>query len=293
MQQFSGTGVAVVTPFSSDYTLDTYALRKTINHLIDGKVEYLVVLGTTGESATLSSEEKKRVIDIFFEETDNRIPLVLGSGGNNTAEICKQVEYYTEKYRPAGILSVSPYYNKPSQEGIYQHYKAVAGSTDLPVILYNVPGRTSSNVLAPTTLRLAHDCSNIVAVKEASGNFEQFMEILRERPAGFQVLSGDDSISIPMISLGAEGTISVIANALPLEFSDMIRAALAGKYEEAREIHYRIFPFMQLIFREGNPVGIKVLMEMLGICSPTVRLPLVEGTAALREAIQGQLAATR
>ncbi|MEZ4826361.1 MAG: 4-hydroxy-tetrahydrodipicolinate synthase [Bacteroidia bacterium] len=290
MQQFSGTGVAVVTPFSSDHTLDEAALRRIINFLIEGRVEYLVVLGTTGESATLSSDEKKRVIDIFFEETDNRVPLVLGSGGNHTAEICKQVEYYTEKYRPAGILSVSPYYNKPSQEGIYQHYKAVAGSTDLPVILYNVPGRTSSNVLAPTTLRLAHDCSNVVAVKEASGNFEQFMEILREKPAGFQVLSGDDAISIPMISLGAEGTISVIANALPLEFSEMIRAALAGRYEEARAIHYRIFPFMQLIFREGNPVGIKVLMNMLGVCEADVRLPLVAGSAELRALMQSHLA---
>lgn len=290
MQQFSGTGVAVVTPFSSDYTLDTYALRKTINHLIDGKVEYLVVLGTTGESATLSSDEKKQVIDIFFEENDGRVPVVLGAGGNNTAEICKQVESYTEKYRPAGILSVSPYYNKPSQEGIYQHYKAIAGSTDLPVILYNVPGRTSSNVLSHTTLRLAHDCANIVAVKEASGNFEQFMEILREKPAGFQVLSGDDSISIPMISLGAEGTISVIANALPLEFSNMVRAAMEGRYEDARAIHYRIFPFMQLIFREGNPVGIKVLMEMLGVCGADVRLPLVAGSAELRALIQSQLA---
>ncbi|MDX2246926.1 MAG: 4-hydroxy-tetrahydrodipicolinate synthase [Bacteroidia bacterium] len=290
MQQFSGTGVAVVTPFSSDHTLDEAALRNIINFLIEGKVEYFVVLGTTGESVTLSAEEKKRVIEIFFQETDNRVPIVLGSGGNNTAEICKHVEYYTEKYRPAGILSVSPYYNKPSQEGIYQHYKAVAGSTDLPVILYNVPGRTSSNVLSQTTLRLAHDCANIVAVKEASGNFEQFMEILREKPTGFQVLSGDDAISIPMISLGAEGTISVIANALPREFSNMVRAALEGRYEEARAIHYRIFPFMQLIFREGNPVGIKVLMEMLGICGSTVRLPLVEGSPALREAIQSQLA---
>lgn len=289
MQKFFGTGVAIVTPFTQDLQVDIPALRRVTENQIEGKVEYLVVLGTTGESATLTPEEKTLVIETIFDQTDGRIPIVLGAGGNDTASICKQVEKYTRTYEADGILSVSPYYNKPSQEGIYQHYKAVAGATDLPVILYNVPPRTSSNVSAETTLRLAHDCSNVVAMKEASGSLEQCMAIIRDKPEGFQLLSGDDVLSIPLISLGGEGTISVTANALPADFSEMVRAAMAGDYAKANEIFYRIFPLIQLNFREGNPVGVKTLMSILGLCENHVRLPLVKGSSELERLMKDML----
>ncbi|MCB0836527.1 MAG: 4-hydroxy-tetrahydrodipicolinate synthase [Bacteroidia bacterium] len=289
MALFTGTGVAMVTPFTQDGDVDYAGLRNLTNHLIDGQVEYLVVLGTTGESATLSSEEKAKVIETILETNDKRIPVVLGAGGNNTAHVCKQVEDYTHLYKPAGILSVSPYYNKPTQEGIYQHYKAVAGSTDLPIILYNVPGRTSKNVFAETTLRLAHDVDNIIAVKEASGDLAQCMEIIAHKPEGFEVISGDDNLTVPMASIGADGVISVIGNALPLPFSSMTRAALDGDFAKAREIHYQIMDLMNLNFVENNPGGVKTMLSLLGVCGADVRLPLVKGSNDLSKKMEHAL----
>jgi 4-hydroxy-tetrahydrodipicolinate synthase len=271
---FQGTGLALVTPFAADGSLDRAALVRLVNHSIDGGVDFLVVLGTTGETATLATDEKKQVLETVAETTNGRIPLVVGVGGNNTAAVCAQLEAglpsgYT------GVLSVSPYYNKPTQEGIYQHYKAVCGSTDAPVILYNVPGRTGSNVLANTVLRVAQDCPNAVAMKEASGNLEQAMAIIQSAPAGFDVLSGDDNLTLPLLACGAKGVISVSGQAYPRLFSGMVRDALAGRLEDAQRAHYDLFTFTQLLFTEGNPGGIKAALAHLGLCDNVLRLPLV------------------
>ena len=290
MAIFTGTGVAMVTPFAQDGSVDYSALQRLTNHLIDGRVEYLVVLGTTGESATLSPDEKAKVIETIFETTDGRVPIVLGAGGNNTANVCKQVESFTLKYKPAGILSVSPAYNKPSQEGIYQHFKAVAGSTDISIILYNVPGRTSSNMSAETTLRIAHDFDHVVAIKEASANIDQCMEIIAGKPEGFELLSGDDILTLLLASLGSDGVISVIGNALPGPFSDLTRAALAGDFAQARLLHYQLMNLMNLNFKEGNPMGVKMLMSLLGICGIDVRLPLVKGSEDLKKQMEAEVA---
>lgn len=286
MTSFTGTGVAVVTPFDQQGRVDEPALARIIEHLIAGGVEYLVVLGTTGEAATLSGEEQSRVIETFFEVNEGRLPIVLGVGGNNTQLICKSAEALSKRYQPSGLLSVSPYYNKPSQEGIYQHYKAVAASTDLPIIIYNVPGRTASNITADTCLRLAHEVDNIVAIKEASGNLEQGMDIVAGKPDGFQVLSGDDALSLALIACGYTGVISVTANAMPRAFSDMVRAALAGEIERARGLHYTLWPLMEQHFAEGNPAGVKATMELLGLCTREVRLPLIKASEALIERIK-------
>jgi len=271
---FQGTGLALVTPFAADGSLDRAALVRLVNHSIDGGVDFLVVLGTTGETATLATDEKKQVLETVAETTNGRIPLVVGVGGNNTAAVCAQLEAglpsgYT------GVLSVSPYYNKPPQAGIYQHYKAVCGSTDAPVILYNVPGRTGSNVLANTVLRVAQDCPNAVAMKEASGNLEQAMAIIQSAPAGFDVLSGDDNLTLPLLACGAKGVISVSGQAYPRLFSGMVRDALAGRLEDAQRAHYDLFTFTQLLFTEGNPGGIKAALAHLGLCDNVLRLPLV------------------
>jgi len=281
MNPFSGTGVALITPFTEDLRVDIPALRTLTRNMIQGNIEYLVVLGTTGESATLSAEEQIQVIETIQEESAGQIPIVLGIGGNNTGDICKKVEAWTLRFKPQGILSVSPYYNKPSQEGIYQHYKAISSHTDLPIILYNVPGRTASNVLPHTCLRLAHDIPHIVAMKEASGNPEQVMDIIADRPEGFSVLSGDDLLVLPYVSLGGDGIISVSANALPGKFSEMVRASLSGDWGTAKKLHYEMLPLVKLNFAEGNPVGVKSLMELLGVCRREVRLPLVKGTEEL------------
>ena len=271
---FQGTGLALVTPFAADGSLDRAALVRLVNHSIDGGVDFLVVLGTTGETATLATDEKKQVLETVAETTNGRIPLVVGVGGNNTAAVCAQLEAglpsgYT------GVLSVSPYYNKPTQEGIYQHYTAVCGSTDAPVILYNVPGRTGSNVLANTVLRVAQDCPNAVAMKEASGNLEQAMAIIQSAPAGFDVLSGDDNLTLPLLACGAKGVISVSGQAYPRLFSGMVRDARAGRLEDAQRAHYELFTFTQLLFAEGNPGGIKAALAHLGLCDNVLRLPLV------------------
>jgi 4-hydroxy-tetrahydrodipicolinate synthase len=281
---FSGTGIALVTPFQSNGELDQPALIRLVNHCIAGGVEFLVALGTTGETATLTSEEKNRVLQTVAETANGRVPLVVGVGGNNTRAVCDSLQSgMPEGY--SGILSVSPYYNKPTQEGIYQHYKAVCGSTDAPVILYNVPGRTGSNVLAETTLRVAHDCPNAVAMKEASGNLEQAMAIVQGAPDGFEVLSGDDNLTLPLIACGAKGVISVSGQAYPGLFSQMVRDARSGQMDRARAAHYALFRFTQLLFAEGNPGGIKAALAQLEVLENQLRLPLVPVSSSL----QGEL----
>ena len=281
----TGTGVAIVTPFKKNGTVDFPALKKLVNHLINGKVEYLVVMGTTGESVTLSKEEKQEVMDCVVKENKKRVPLVLGVGGNNTSEIVKQIEKLDSKNFSA-ILSVSPYYNKPSQEGIYQHYKAISKASKLPIILYNVPGRTSSNISADTTLRLAKDFKNIVAIKEASGNLAQCMQIINGRPKNFLVISGDDNLTLPIIACGGDGVISVVANAYPKDFSDMVRAALNDDLDTARKLHYKLMDFTDLLFADGNPGGIKCALNALKIAETYVRLPLVEPNDKVKQKIK-------
>ena len=286
---FQGTGLALVTPFAADGSLDRKALARLVNHSIDGGVDFLVALGTTGETATLTSDEKKQVLETVAETTNGRIPLVVGVGGNNTTAVCAQLEAgLPQGY--TGVLSVSPYYNKPTQEGIYQHYKAVCGSTDAPVILYNVPGRTGSNVLANTVLRVAQDCPNAVAMKEASGNLEQAMAIIQSAPAGFDVLSGDDNLTLPLLACGAKGVISVSGQAYPRLFSGMVRDARAGRLEDAQRAHYDLFTFTQLLFAEGNPGGIKAALAHLGLCENVLRLPLVAVSAELNGQLRTRVA---
>lgn len=271
--KLSGTGVALVTPFHSDGNIDFKSYKKLINSLIANKVDYVVPMGTTGESVTLSKDEKQAIFDITVETVDGRVPVVAGVGGNNTREVCDYLNSFDKKGFTA-ILSVAPYYNKPNQEGLYQHYRMVSEHSPLPVILYNVPGRTGSNMTAETTLRLANDFKNIVAVKEASGNIDQIMSIIKNKPKNFMVISGDDAITLPLISLGASGVISVVGNAWPKEFAQMTRYALAGDYEKARKLHYKFTDIINLLFADGSPGGIKTVLKLKGICGDTVRLPL-------------------
>ncbi len=272
---FTGTGVAIVTPFTNKGAIDFPALAKLVEHLIKGRVEYIVVLGTTGETATLSKEEKQQVIAHIVKTNKKRIPLVLGVGGNNTAELVEQLKKDNLSAFDA-ILSVSPYYNKPSQEGIYQHYKAIAKASPLPIILYNVPGRTASNITAETTLRLANEFKNIIAIKEASGNIEQCMKIIKYRPDNFLIISGDDNLTLPLIASGADGVISVVANAYPKDFSDMVRFALVHDLKNAQKLHYKLMEITEQLFADGNPGGVKVVLAQKKITGTHVRLPLVE-----------------
>lgn len=281
----TGTGVAIVTPFRKNGSVDFAALKKLVNHLIIGKVEYLVVMGTTGESVTLSKEEKQEVMDCVVKENKGRLPLVLGVGGNNTAEIVKLIEKVDTKAF-SGILSVSPYYNKPSQEGIYQHYKAISKASKLPIILYNVPGRTSSNISWETTIRLANDFKNIIAIKEASGSIDQCMKIINNRPKNFLVISGDDNLTLPIIASGGDGVISVVANAFPLDFSEMVRAALEDDMNTARKLHYKLMDFTDLLFADGNPGGIKYALSLIKIGEPFLRLPLVEPNDKVKQKLK-------
>lgn len=271
---FEGTGVAIITPFNEDLSIDYNSLKKTIEHVVSGGVNYIVALGTTGESATLSEEEKLDVIGFCKKEINQRVPLVIGVGGNNTQDVVGALKNL-DLSGVSGILSVAPYYNKPSQKGLYMHFKAIAEATHLPVILYNVPGRTSSNISAETTIKLAESCKNIVAIKEASGDFAQIMQIIKNKPEGFVVLSGDDGLTLPMMSLGTKGVISVIANSHPLEFSSLVNAALEGDFEKANIFQYLLIDFIHALFTEGNPSGVKAALEILGIAKPYVRLPLV------------------
>lgn len=288
MNELHGAGVALVTPFNSDESVDFEALGQLIDLQINEGMDYLVSLGTTGEVATLTNDERKRIWDFTVKRVNGRLPLVAGIGGNNTAEIVEQIK----NFDPTGfcaILSVSPYYNKPTQEGIYQHYKAVSNASPLPVILYNVPGRTGSNITAQTTLRLANDFSNIVAIKEASGNFAQFSEILRDKPTGFLLISGDDPVTLPMMSLGAAGIISVIGNALPKKVATLAKLCAEGNYAEARSIHNELLDITDLCFIEGNPAGVKYILQELGIGKDQLRLPLVPVSEKIQAAIKEEL----
>ncbi|MEH3115440.1 4-hydroxy-tetrahydrodipicolinate synthase [Pedobacter terrae] len=284
MNKFQGTGVALVTPFNTDGSVDYNGLKNLINHLVEGGIDYLVSLGTTGETATMTKDEKKKVWAYTAEINNNRLPLVAGIGGNNTLAVAEDIKSFdTTGY--SAILSVSPYYNKPTQEGIYQHYKYLAEISPLDLILYNVPGRTMSNMSPETTCRLAHDFKNIIATKEASGSFDQFNQIMRDKPDDFLLISGDDPVTLPMIALGAAGIISVIGNALPKQFSDMVRFCLAGDYKAALPAHLSLIEFTRLAFAEGNPAGIKAALKHLGICDDTVRLPLVKASSSLEKLI--------
>lgn len=269
-----GFGVALITPFNEDESIDYDALARLVDYQIQNNTDYLVVLGTTAETPTLSDEEKKKVVESVVNRVNGRIPVVQGVGGNNTAALVKQLKEDNFDGIDA-ILSVTPYYNKPSQEGLYQHYKAIAQASRLPIILYNVPGRTGVNMTAETTLRLANEFDNIVAVKEASGDMTQMDDIIKRKPENFEVISGDDGVTFPLITLGAIGVISVIGNALPKEFSRMTRLALAGDYENALTIHHTFSELFSLLFVDGNPAGVKCMMHMMGYIENKLRLPLV------------------
>ena len=284
MNKFLGTGVALVTPFNGDKSIDFIALERIVNYVIDGGVEYLVVLGTTGESVVLTEEEKQQVITKIIEVNNKRLPMVLGVGGNNTAAVVAELKT-TNLADFDAVLSVSPYYNKPSQEGIYQHFKAVSEASSKPVILYNVPGRTASNMLPETIVRLANDFDNIIAVKEAAGDLVQAMKIIQHKPKNFLVISGDDMLALPMTLAGGSGVVSVIGQGLPKEFSEMIRLGLNGDTKAAYELHYKIADSIDFIFEEGNPVGIKALFYKLGLCGLDVRLPLIEASEELQKEI--------
>ncbi len=283
-----GMGVALITPFHEDETIDFQALARLIEYQIQNGIDYLVVLGTTAETPTLTEEEKAQVRAFVIEKVAGRVPIVLGMGGNNTRAIVEALK--TGNFDGVNaILSVVPYYNKPSQEGIYQHYKAIATATKLPVILYNVPGRTGVNMTAETTLRLARDFDNIVAIKEASGNITQMDDIIKNKPADFMVISGDDGITFPLITLGAVGVISVIGNAFPREFSRMVRLALNGDYASALTIHHRFTELFSLLFVDGNPAGVKCLLHAMGYIENQLRLPLVPTRITTYEKIRDVL----
>lgn len=284
MQQLTGTGVALITPFKKDFSVDVDGLKSVVNFQIDGGIDYLVVLGTTAEAATLSKEEKELVIKTVVEANAGRLPLVLGVGGNNTAEVVEELKT-RDLSAFVAILSVSPYYNKPTQEGIYQHFKAVAEASPIPVILYNVPGRTASNMLPATVIRLATDFENVVAIKEAAGDIVQAMRLIQGAPEGFLVISGDDMITLPMVLAGGAGVISVIGEGFPKEFSQMVRLGLERKVDEAYKMHYLLADAIDMIFEQGNPAGIKHVFKELAICGDTVRLPLV----SVNEDLAGRL----
>jgi 4-hydroxy-tetrahydrodipicolinate synthase len=284
-QTFQGTGVALVTPFKKDFSVDFEALQKVTEHTIAGGVEYLVALGTTSEAPVLNKEEKELVVKTIVETTRKRVPIVLGVGGNNTSDVIQQLKYETFEGISA-VLSVVPYYNKPTQNGLFAHFDAIADASPLPIILYNVPGRTSANMSAETTVRLAEKHSKIIGIKEASGDFAQIMEILRRKPEHFAVISGDDALTLPMVALGASGVISVAANALSNFFSEMVRFQLQNKTNEARKYHYSMLPIIELFFKEGNPAGVKALLNEMGLCEDIVRLPLVSVSEITREMIK-------
>ncbi len=271
---FKGLGIALVTPFTTDGQVDYPALIRLVNYQLDNGADFFCILATTGETPCLTREEKQKIKDTVVDLVQARVPILMGCGGYNTAAVIEELQ--TGDFKGIdGILSVCPYYNKPSQEGLYQHFKAIAAATSLPVVLYNVPGRTGVNMQAATTVRLARDCKNIVAIKEASGNLEQVDEIIKNKPNDFDVISGDDSLTFPMVSCGAVGVISVIGNALPREFSKMIRLQFRGEYEAARKIHHRFTDLFSLLFVDGNPAGVKAMLHEMGFIENVLRLPLV------------------
>lgn len=283
--KLTGMGVALITPFKTDESIDFDALARIVEHQIKNGTDYLVVCGTTAETPTLTEKEKDEVTRFVINCVAGRLPIVLGVGGNNTKAVVEKLKNF-EYNGVDAILSVTPYYNKPSQEGLYQHYAAIAKASPLPVILYNVPGRTGVNMLPTTTLRLANEFKNICAIKEASGNFSQIDEIIKNKPADFMVISGDDGITFPLITLGAVGVISVIGNAFPREFSRMVRLALDGDYNSARTIHYRFTELIELLFVEGNPAGVKSMLAVMGFIENKLRLPLVPNTIMTYEKIR-------
>jgi 4-hydroxy-tetrahydrodipicolinate synthase len=272
-EKFTGTGIAIVTPFHTDGSIDWESFSKLIEFWIKGQVEYLVVLGTTGESATIHGAEKQDLFSFVAKEVAGRRPIVAGIGGNDTQELIEAFQSFDLTGYDA-ILSVSPYYNKPNQEGIFQHYKALDAATPLPIIMYNVPSRTGQSVSAETQLRIARECKNIFATKEASGNFDLIHQLIKNKPADFMVISGDDPITLPMIAAGAEGLISVVANAYPLDYSNMVRLCLQGNYEQARPLHYKYIDIISSMFAEGSPSGVKAYLSEMGLCQNTFRLPV-------------------
>lgn len=277
---FRGTGVALVTPFTKNGYLDFKGLAELINHVIANGVDFIVALGTTGETPTLSTDEKKEVLMSIITHTAGRVPIVCGVGGNNTAEVIDQLNHFCLE-GVSGVLSVVPYYNKPSQEGIYQHFKAISAACKLPIILYNVPGRTVANMLPATVVRLANECPNIVAIKEASGNMAQCMELVATKPEGFTIMSGDDNLIVSQIAVGFEGVISVAANCFTKDFSGMVRAALNEDFITARKLHYKLLSGIDLLFAEGNPTGVKFVLSEMGLMRNTLRLPLVSASEDL------------
>ena len=283
-----GMGVALITPFKEDESVDYEALGRLVDYQVQNGTDYLVVLGTTAETPTLTEEEKRNIIDLVVSHVRGRIPIVLGVGGNCTRNVVDQLKHGNFQGIDA-ILSVVPYYNKPSQEGIYQHYKAIAQATKLPIVLYNVPGRTGVNMTAETTLRIAREFKNVIAVKEASGNITQMDDIIKNKPDRFNVISGDDGITFPLLTLGAVGVISVIGNAFPREFSRMVRLALAGDYENSRLIHHRFTELFSLLFVDGNPAGVKSMLNMMGFIENKLRLPLVPTRIVTYEKIRDVL----
>lgn len=281
----TGTGVAIVTPFHRQRNINFTSLGNIVEHVINGGVDYIVCLGTTAEVPTLTSQEQMAVLDCMIDLVDKRVPIVLGMGGNNTSELVDRIAK-TDLSEVSAILSVTPYYNKPSQKGIYEHFKAVAEASSVPIILYNVPGRTSSNISADTCLQLANDFPNIIGIKEASGNFSQCMEIIAKKPKNFQVISGEDALTMPLMSVGMTGIISVTANAFPKEVSTMINLCLKGDYKKAKDIHYKLLSFTNAIFEEGNPAGIKAALEIMQISQSYLRLPLVKVSKPLSNKIE-------
>ncbi len=288
MREIQGHGVAMITPFNGDGSIDFDAIPVIVNHLIAGGVDYLVVLGTTAETATLTKAEKIALVDKIIEVNAGRLPLVLGLGGNHTQELLGMFDWFNLSSFTA-LLSVSPYYNKPNQEGLYQHFKTIANHSSLPIILYNVPSRTGVNIAPETVLGLAEDFDNIVALKEASGDFQQAQTLMKLCPPDFSILSGDDEMSLPMILAGAKGVISVIGNAMPEQYSKIIQEGLKGNVDEAYSIQYQLLDLIRMIYFEGNPTGIKVLMETLGLCENNLRLPLVPASKELTLQLKEEL----
>jgi 4-hydroxy-tetrahydrodipicolinate synthase len=274
MKRFKGTGVAIVTPFKNDSSIDFSALGRVVNHVIKGGVNYIVAMGTTGEASTLTKDEKHALVSYVTETIDGRVPLVVGIGGNNTQEVINTIREL-DLQRVDAILSVAPYYNKPSQRGLFEHFKAIATCSPLPVMIYNVPGRTSCNISSDTCLELANECDNIVAVKEASGDMSQIMRIIKGKPENFLVISGDDALTIPVIAAGGSGVISVLANAYPAECSELVSNALKNNFKAAREIHFRFMESIELLFADGNPAGVKAFLQAMNLCQNNLRLPLV------------------
>ena len=284
MHKFIGTGVALITPFKNDLSIDYDALEKLVEYNITNGINYLVINGTTGESATITNKEKQQLVHFISKVNNSRLPLVLGVGGNSTAQVVHELQT-SDLSQIDAILSVAPYYNKPTQEGLYQHFKTISEASPKPVIMYNVPGRTSKNMEPRTTLRLAHNFDNIIAIKEAGNNVQQYLELIKNKPKGFHVISGDDDLALNVVLAGASGVISVIGQGFPKEFSSLINLGLAGKNKEAYELHYRLMDVINLVFSENNPAGIKAVLHALKITNNTVRLPLVKASDSLQNKI--------